>query len=228
VPNLLGKLIAGGLSAAVILVWWPAFFPSDSIDSWLARGVVWTLAFELVTHALSPLEDALWETAGGLRLRRWARACAPRRLGGTALLACSVAAVAAVLLSVAPDRPRERVASAQAVKHVTKVERVVRVERSRPRATRVMTSTVPAPPDRQAAGTSRTLPAASREKPAIRRATPTDTRRSTPTASPATDDVRPEPPLEPAPVTTSAPPAQQGPASTSVVPRVRAEHPATT
>ena len=46
------------------------FFPTDSVTTWLGRGVVWTLAFELLLVALSPFELALWSTHPS----RWARA----------------------------------------------------------------------------------------------------------------------------------------------------------
>ena len=56
--HLLSKLVAGGLSAGIVLAWWPAFFSHDSIASWCWRGLIWTLLFELLLGALSPLENA--------------------------------------------------------------------------------------------------------------------------------------------------------------------------
>src|SRR5881398_1097330 len=64
------KIVAGGLSAAVILLWWPSFFAGDSSASWLCRGVAWTLFFELLLHAFAPLEAALWETRRAHAMRR--------------------------------------------------------------------------------------------------------------------------------------------------------------
>jgi hypothetical protein len=46
------------------------FFPTDSVTTWLGRGVVWTLAFELLLVALSPFELALWSTHRGTRISR--------------------------------------------------------------------------------------------------------------------------------------------------------------
>ena len=57
--HLLSKLIAGGLSAGLVLVWWPALFPNAGVLSWCWRALVWTLLFELLLGALAPLEFAL-------------------------------------------------------------------------------------------------------------------------------------------------------------------------
>jgi hypothetical protein len=137
VPNFVAKLIAGGLSAAVILVWWPTVFPGDSVTSWLARGVAWTLAFELFATAFTPLERALWQTSPGRRLRdRALRQAHGLPLGRSATIACSALAVVGVLLTIAPDHPRKRVAAAP--QRVTEVHRVVRVVRRPVEVTRVV------------------------------------------------------------------------------------------
>jgi hypothetical protein len=74
VRQLGSKLFAGGLSAGVILLWWPMFFHTDSVKMWLCRGVAWTLCFELLLLALSPFEAELWATHHGERLSRRAQA----------------------------------------------------------------------------------------------------------------------------------------------------------
>jgi hypothetical protein len=62
----LSKSIAAGLSTGVVLLWWPVLFDRvDSVTSWLARGVTWTVLFELLLFALIPFERAMWETPGG-------------------------------------------------------------------------------------------------------------------------------------------------------------------
>ena len=71
----LSKSIAAGLSTGVVLLWWPVLFDRvDTVTSWLARGVAWTVLFELLLVALLPFELALWETdarrAGGRPPRR--------------------------------------------------------------------------------------------------------------------------------------------------------------
>ena len=51
----LSKSIAGGLSAGVVLLWWPVLFEDvDTVTSWFVRGVAWTLLFELLLLALIP------------------------------------------------------------------------------------------------------------------------------------------------------------------------------
>ena len=63
VRQLLSKSIAGGLSAGVVLLWWPVLFEDvDTVGSWFVRGVAWTVCFELLMFALIPFERALWET----------------------------------------------------------------------------------------------------------------------------------------------------------------------
>jgi hypothetical protein len=127
VRELLSKLVAGGLSAAVILLWWPNFVHHEGAVSWLVRGVVWTLSFELLLHALLPLERALWESAAARRVRdRTNRLPAPRRVGARAALACGALAVPAALLATAPAPPPEE--KPAQVRHVTQVKRIVRVE----------------------------------------------------------------------------------------------------
>ena len=62
----LSKSIAAGLSTGVVLLWWPVLFDRvDSVTSWFARGVTWTVLFELLLFALLPFERAMWETSGG-------------------------------------------------------------------------------------------------------------------------------------------------------------------
>jgi hypothetical protein len=71
VREFLSKSIAGGLSAGVVLLWWPVLFDNvDTVTSWFVRGVAWTLCFELLLVALIPFERALWETTRGERLAR--------------------------------------------------------------------------------------------------------------------------------------------------------------
>jgi hypothetical protein len=124
VRHLLSKLVAGGLSAAVILLWWPRFFPADTAAAWLARGVVWTLSFELMLHALAPLEELLWERPAARRVRHLA---AQASVASRTALACATLAIPAALLATAPA-PRDEKPPVTAVKTVTEVRRVV-VER---------------------------------------------------------------------------------------------------
>lgn len=174
VRELISKLVAGGLSAAVILLWWPQFFPTDNATTWLVRGVVWTLSFELLVHALMPIERALWESHAGSRVRSGAsrassRFGSPRRsVRGRAGVACAALAVPVALLVAAPQQPAKP-KTAAAVRHVTEVKRIVKVERRQVRVAQVVpvASTTPEPP----AAPVSAPPAAIHSKPATRSTT---------------------------------------------------------
>src|SRR3954447_20250873 len=129
VRELISKLVAGGLSAAVILLWWPRFVPSDNATTWLIRGVIWTLSFELLVHALLPLERALWESRPGQKVRATAgdRLASPRSsLRGRATVAGLALTIPLALLALAPAPPAKDSAAAS-VRHVTEVKRIVKV-----------------------------------------------------------------------------------------------------
>jgi hypothetical protein len=219
VPNFVAKLIAGGLSAAVILVWWPSVFPGDTVASWLARGVAWTLAFELFAHAFAPLERSLWDTAPGRRLRdRAAGQGAGLALGRSATLACSALVVVGFLLAVAPDQPHQRAAGAP--QRVTEVQRVVRVVRKPVEVTRVVTAArgpAASAPTGSAPARSRhaRVQPAPADHPAPQR-TATPRRQNQTTPAPATAA-----PAQPAPEATGAP-MDGGQAGLAVEPRSQA------
>jgi hypothetical protein len=139
VRHLLSKIVAGGLSAAVILLWWPLVFPSDTVESWLVRGVLWTLCFELMLHAFAPLEESLWRSRAARRVAEQAQAAGARlgtdserkRHHGRLVVAALALTVPLALLATAPAHrlsPKPAAAAAP-VRHVTQVKRVVRVER---------------------------------------------------------------------------------------------------
>jgi hypothetical protein len=148
VRHLLSKIVAGGLSAGVILLWWPLVFPSDTVESWLVRGVLWTLCFELMLHSFAPLEESLWRSRTARRVAAHAQAAtakiatkSPRkRHHGRMVIAAVALTVPVTLLATAPSHqlaPKRAAAVAQ-VRHVTEVKRVLRVERRTvtvPRAT---------------------------------------------------------------------------------------------
>src|SRR3954447_5386388 len=146
------KLFAGALSTAVVLLWWPRFFPADSVESWLIRGIVWTLCFEVMLLSFRPLEDALWETNGGRRLEGKAAAAGRalgaesprRRLGASGVVASlALAAPVVALLLGPPHRPQP----SQVTRHVTEVRQIVRVVRKKVVAqARATPSTAPVAP----------------------------------------------------------------------------------
>jgi hypothetical protein len=144
VRELLSKLVAGGLSAAVILLWWPRFFPVDNATTWLVRGVVWTLSFELLLHALLPLERSLWDSRAGEKVRAGASRARTRSMRGRAVVACGALTVPLALLSFAPAPPA-RSAPKAAVRHVTEVRRIVKVERRQVRVAKVVPVPAAAP-----------------------------------------------------------------------------------
>ena len=161
--HLLSKIVAGGLSAGVILLWWPLVFPSDTVESWLARGVLWTLCFELMLHSFAPLEESLWRSRAARRVAARAQAATARigaesprkRHHGRMVVAAVALTVPLTLLATAPAHrlaPKPAAAAAK-VRHVTEVKRVVRVERRMvpvPRAASAGGPAAPATP--QAAG----------------------------------------------------------------------------
>ncbi len=125
----------------MVLLWWPAFFPTDSVTTWLLRGIAWTLSFELLLVALSPLELALWSTGRGERLTRRVEAgrallehdSTPRRIGRRAVLACGALAVPLALIALGVSShipgPPAAVAEVTRVTRVVRVVKPVRVER---------------------------------------------------------------------------------------------------
>ena len=140
VHDFLSKSLAGGLSAAVVLLWWPTLFADvDSVGSWLVRGIAWTIAFELLLLALVPCERALWETARGERITRRVGAAnsrlqsgSPRRrIGRLSALATVALAVPVALLVMGLQERAPAQAEARPVKvvRVTKVVRPVTVKR---------------------------------------------------------------------------------------------------
>jgi hypothetical protein len=139
VRELISKSIAGGLSAGVVLLWWPVLFDEvDTVTAWFVRGVVWTVGFELLLFALMPFERALWETPRGARLHSRVGAAnsrlhsgPPRRRLGRLSAVATVALVVPVALLVtglreqAPARADTAVVRPVKVVRVTKVVKVV-------------------------------------------------------------------------------------------------------
>lgn len=148
VREFLSKSIAGGLSAGVVLLWWPVLFEDiDTVTSWFVRGVAWTICFEVLLLALLPFERALWETARGERLtRRMGYAGSRlhsgshrRRMGrlsavATVAVAVPVALLVAGLHEQAPARAEAAPVRPIKVVRVTKVVRPVTVKRVTERA----------------------------------------------------------------------------------------------
>ena len=213
VREFLSKSIAGGLSAGVVLLWWPVLFEDvDTVTSWFVRGVAWTLCFELLLIALIPFERALWETARGERVARSVgnagsrlHSGSPRRrmsrLSAVATLALFVPAVL-VMAGLNKNAPAH--AEAQPVRpinvvRVTKVVRPVTVKKVVERAPVSGQPIVTTPAPEQAP--TAPMPPRTTEKPAPRAGRTVVGR-----TAPVQRQSAPEPPAEPDPEET-APPA---------------------
>ena len=136
----LSKSIAGGLSAGVVLLWWPVLFEEiDTVTSWLVRGVAWTVCFELLLVALVPFERALWETTRGERISTRVGAAgsrlhagSPRRRIGRLSAVATVATVVPVgllVMGLNQHGPASAEAKPVAPVKVVRVTRVVNVKR---------------------------------------------------------------------------------------------------
>jgi hypothetical protein len=210
VTGLLSKLIAGGLSAGIVLVWWPVVFPHDGPASWIWRGIAWTLCSEVISAAFGPLEQALLRTRplvlAGRILRGITR---PLRAQAERRPALALAALAAVVLSVPGGlvvSGADKVAAVTALKprpvEVTKVTRITKVVRPVER-TVVRQVSVPVP----VAGTA--VPAAAHAP-----AAGTGSRRRVAQPKPDKPAVKPEPKPKPDPGSeqaTTPDPAQPDP-----------------
>ena len=112
------------------------FFHTDSVTTWLCRGVAWTLCFELLLLGLSPFEAELWATHRGERLSRRADAARARlhhdsprrRMGRFGVLAGVALAVplALIALGLGSHIPSPKAVTTPKVTQVTRVVRVVR------------------------------------------------------------------------------------------------------
>jgi hypothetical protein len=195
----LSKSIAGGLSAGVVLLWWPRLFEDvDTLTSWLLRGAAWTICLEVLMLALIPFERALWETAGGERISSRVGAANSRlhsgshrrRLGRlSAIATVAVAAPVALLVMGLQGQPVAQAGATPVrpieVVRVTKVVKVKRVVQHAPVASRTIESS---------AGPSMAAPAATRpsspstaERVVVGRAAPVQ-RQSAPSAQPEVSD----------------------------------------
>lgn len=135
VREFLSKSIAGGLSAGVVLLWWPVLFDRvDTVASWFARGVAWTVLFEVMLFALTPFERALWETPRGERVStrvgeassRLHSGSPPRRLSRLGAVA-STAIVVPVVLLLTGLHEMPASANATPLQQPVKVVRVTKV-----------------------------------------------------------------------------------------------------
>ena len=141
VRHLLSKSIAGGLSAAVVLLWWPVFFQDvNSVSSWLVRGVAWTVWFEVLAyraHAIRAraLGDLARRASRGPRRTRRSRGFTPaphrRRISRLSAVASMAMAVPVALLVTGLQKQPDARAQGPVVRpiKVVRVTKVVKVEK---------------------------------------------------------------------------------------------------
>jgi hypothetical protein len=159
VGQFLSKSIAGGLSAGVVLLWWPVLFErEDTVTSWLVRGMVWTVLLEVLVLALVPVERALWETGHGRRIAGRVGAAHTRlhsgpgrqKLGRLGLLATVAVAVPVALLAMGLQEraPAKAEAAPRPIKvvRVTKVVKVKKVVQGAPIVRPEIVATAPSTP----------------------------------------------------------------------------------
>jgi hypothetical protein len=192
VREFLSKSIAGGLSAGVVLLWWPVLFERvDTVTSWFVRGVAWTVCFELLLFALIPFERALWETTRGERLSSRVGAAGSRlhsgshrkRMSRLSLVASLALVIPVVLLVTGLQEhvPAQAEAKAEAkpvvrpikVVRVTKVVRVKRVVQRAPAYRQPVTNTTTPPgPGPASPAPTRSAPPASTGETVVGRTAP--------------------------------------------------------
>ena len=200
----LSKSIAGGLSAGVVLLWWPVLFDQvDTVTSWFVRGVAWTVCFELLLVALIPFERALWETTRGERISQTVGSAGlrlhsgshRRRMSRLSAVATGALAIPVVLLvaGLHKQAPAQAEAPVRPIKvvRVTKVVRPVTVKKI-VEQTPVQQEYVPAPqpatptpvPPRTTEKPKSDRTVVGRTAPVERQTTPTDEAEAVPDSAP--------------------------------------------
>lgn len=149
--HLLSKLLAGGLSAGLVLAWWPALFDSEGVISWVWRGLAWTLLFELMLGALAPLEMALKQHPRTIKAKHFlARLFRPALLrlpSSSPLASAALLAVGAIALPVGLMVSRsDQVKQPRPTKLVKLTERKVVKPVKVVKVTKVVKAQVVAPP----------------------------------------------------------------------------------
>ena len=205
--DLVSKVLAGGVSAGIFLFWWPAHIPAEGPEWLVLRGLLWTLAFEILLVSFCPLERAV---TAAIRARR-AREIAPRRMArALALAVAGLAAPAALLGGSGRDLGEPAKAAATTAPKVIVKHEVVRREvvvRRVNHVVRVPVATAPAAPT--SAPVAAVRRATSTPKPATAAKTGTDVVATTPSTTTKT---------APAPATATKAPAASTPAMTTATP----------
>jgi hypothetical protein len=180
--DIVSKVLAGGLSAGIFLLWWPAHAPTQGAEWLIVRGVLWTLAFEILLLAFCPLERMVGRA---VRARR-VRVTAPRRVAGALVLATAGLAVPLALLQGVQAQVAPSVRAAAPTKVIVKRE-IVRREVVVRRVSKIVPVTVPATapaaaPAASVVGSSASRVATTTPKRTAQTGTTTDTAVATGTA----------------------------------------------
>jgi hypothetical protein len=216
--HLASKLLAGGLTAGIVLIWWPRHYPTEGLQWLVLRGVIGTLLFELLLLAYAPLEERI-----SRRLARRTRVDrlkarvdavpATARTGGSYLFAGGALALPILLLATAgappPPKAEAKPAAPKVIRQVIVRRQVIRDEV----VVRAPVTPAPAP----SAATPAPAASAPAARPAAKRTPAARERASAPAAAtPAPTRAAPTP----APVSTPAPapttPAADANAQTAV------------
>jgi hypothetical protein len=216
--DLVSKVLAGGLSAGIFLLWWPAHITAQGAEWLIVRGLLWTLAFEILLLAFCPLERMI----GTAFRARAVRVATPRRVAGALALATAGLAVPFGLLQGVQAQVAQPARAAAPTKVIVKRE-IVRREV----VVRRVSHVVPVPVAPTAPhGASAAVPAAVRTtttsarrpaaapKPAAKRAATSDASVTTSEANPPTQSALVPAAKTPAATTAPAPAASQ-PAATA-------------
>jgi hypothetical protein len=215
--HLTSKLLAGGLTAGIVLIWWPTQFPTTGIEALVARGILATLGFELMMLSFAAVEDRVLARLSRRstrlhRLRERAAATPRPARTGFVLAAGGAALIVPVLALASSGAPR--VTEAHATQVVQPVrERVVRqvVVKHRVIHDEVVVPVASTPPAPAAAAPAPS-PTPSRPKPA-----PQTASAAKPTAPAKRPAARAEDTTTAAPATTTPPATTTTPAAPTTV-----------
>ena len=142
---LLSKLLAGGLSAGVVLVWWPVLSHSSGAGSWVLRGILWTCVFELLLLAFGPMEETLMNSRVLSRLRTYVPQPSSNRTIITLAIVTAVVCAGLVIKGPAAKteaKPRPKIMQT-IVKPVEVIRKTVVVEKPVPKIiTKTQTKTI--------------------------------------------------------------------------------------
>ena len=133
--HLVSKILAGGLTAGVFLLWWPRHFPDTGIEGLVIRGLAWTLSFELLLVTFSRVEDMVVRSVGSRlhprreRVRARIETAPPRlRTGSVVAMACIGLAAPVAMLTEVANHPLRDEPETKVVKQVIVRKPVVKRE----------------------------------------------------------------------------------------------------